>query len=448
MFLTSELQVCQPNPCRNNGKCLIQGRNYICDCEGTGFEGSECQTGIVTTPVFEKLTVGDQSKMYHLYAQPKNDLTVIIKSSKSLIIEPKRELRISKSDKEATFTIIAVRPGLHVISYSLSGQDAKHYKVPSNSTVYVKSKDQDISVFNALNIPYKSVPLGCHNYSSPNKPLNCQSQLTSSHPWVKQRTAGIVQLMTKDTSFPLSLFGSSARETFGLSKKDVLESIHMLSSRNMNSTIFINRDGKCKVQSMSSFHVIELVQTDAFPNTMINSLSSLMPKWIQFNVDKNNELFDVSNLMVSLGKPPSYGPGSCERLPLTYSVNSVFYKPSISFNIQIDGEQTQFGSSESTCFAMDVCKNKLFTDFSLKARKRFHQIRTIQDMKNAGWDFHVSRLGLRRNELMGLSQSNDFDIWMDGNSQIVLNKPLFSVGLNLTGKITASSTCYDKVKHS
>lgn len=35
--------------CDNNSSCINTDGSYICDCTGTGFEGSDCSTGIQTT---------------------------------------------------------------------------------------------------------------------------------------------------------------------------------------------------------------------------------------------------------------------------------------------------------------------------------------------------------------------------------------------------------------
>jgi hypothetical protein len=35
---------CVMNPCLNGGKCMDSGMSYTCDCTGTGFEGTTCQT--------------------------------------------------------------------------------------------------------------------------------------------------------------------------------------------------------------------------------------------------------------------------------------------------------------------------------------------------------------------------------------------------------------------
>ena len=35
---------CTPNPCQNGGQCRQNSREFICDCDGTGYEGAVCHT--------------------------------------------------------------------------------------------------------------------------------------------------------------------------------------------------------------------------------------------------------------------------------------------------------------------------------------------------------------------------------------------------------------------
>ena len=37
---------CSPNPCLNGGSCSNLGGSYTCNCTGTGYNGTQCQTEI------------------------------------------------------------------------------------------------------------------------------------------------------------------------------------------------------------------------------------------------------------------------------------------------------------------------------------------------------------------------------------------------------------------
>lgn len=347
-----------------------------------------------------------------------------------------------------SFSITPLKAGLFEISYSLSGQDAKDYKVPDNSSLYVKSKE-DKSVYKFLGIPEQTLPIGCYNHTLPNDLLQCQATLTSSHSWGSQslsesKTEGIVHLKTKNTMIPLSMFGTS-EHTLAPTKQDILNMIQKMSTQHINSSILIEKNGKCEVFPLSGGNVMEFVQTDAFPKAMLASLSRLMPKWIHLNTDKNNNLFDVSNLLVSIGKPPSHGPGSCENLPESSYPNTIYYKPSVTFEAQLNSENKKFDSNESACFAVDVCKSMAFVDFSQKARKSFGEMTTIQNMKESGWDFGIASFGIRKQEFRG---KGHYDLWIKGVHQVYLKSSHLNVGMNLTGEVTATPECLDEVSNA
>lgn len=43
--LSNELDICEPNPCQNFGKCSKNLNSFDCDCSNTNFEGKQCELG-------------------------------------------------------------------------------------------------------------------------------------------------------------------------------------------------------------------------------------------------------------------------------------------------------------------------------------------------------------------------------------------------------------------
>ena len=42
----SDINECDPSPCQNGGTCSTPNVNmYQCDCTGTGYTGTNCETG-------------------------------------------------------------------------------------------------------------------------------------------------------------------------------------------------------------------------------------------------------------------------------------------------------------------------------------------------------------------------------------------------------------------
>lgn len=44
-YFFSAIDECLSEPCRNGGKCSDENNEFICDCEGTGFYGIQCEHG-------------------------------------------------------------------------------------------------------------------------------------------------------------------------------------------------------------------------------------------------------------------------------------------------------------------------------------------------------------------------------------------------------------------
>ena len=41
----SDINECSSDPCQNGGICLDQFDHYNCECNGTGYTGSNCEGG-------------------------------------------------------------------------------------------------------------------------------------------------------------------------------------------------------------------------------------------------------------------------------------------------------------------------------------------------------------------------------------------------------------------
>ena len=49
-----DINECERNPCQNNGTCTDKINNYECQCE-KGYEGKDCEKGIVHNKICERL---------------------------------------------------------------------------------------------------------------------------------------------------------------------------------------------------------------------------------------------------------------------------------------------------------------------------------------------------------------------------------------------------------
>lgn len=384
------------------------------------------------------------SKVYHLYARPNNELRVTISSTQAILVQPQKELHISKRSRQAAFSLLPKQSGLHMISYTLDGDDAKNFKTPEKNTLFVGSdsvsKDK---VYNKLGISKTNLPKGCHEFPRPL--FQCNARLTSTSPWAtpsSTSTEGIVQLRSKSFTIPISLFGADMNK-LSITREKILSKMEETLSQNVAASVLsFVRNGKCYSTSMRKEYLLELIQHDAFPGSIFRSLSNAMPTWMQLQLDQRNNVFDVTNLMVSVGKPISDGSGMCEQLPTSSS--SVFFKPSIHFNTKIGDETKMFTPKDRVCLALDVCQSKAFVDLSSEARHKFHQMRIFRDMSTAGWNFSISSLGIQ--DPSAKTQDSPFDVWMKAKTRVLIEGPKVKIGFYISGDILLKSNCPNKVR--
>ena len=50
----SDLDLCNPNPCQNNGICTDEINKYTCNCSDTGFDGKNCEQDINECLIWEE----------------------------------------------------------------------------------------------------------------------------------------------------------------------------------------------------------------------------------------------------------------------------------------------------------------------------------------------------------------------------------------------------------
>ena len=66
----SDLDECTVNqPCQNSGVCTNSVGSYSCDCTGTGYEGTDCDTGEMLFPCVSKTYLIDLCNQLFLESQ-------------------------------------------------------------------------------------------------------------------------------------------------------------------------------------------------------------------------------------------------------------------------------------------------------------------------------------------------------------------------------------------
>ena len=148
----SETNPCDPNPCLHGGTCMestTESNDFKCDCQGTGYQGSTCERGIVFTPRIPSLTK-DEQNTFEIAAYPDTELTVKIESSfaRALNVTP-RSITFTRRNNISQFSVEGFFAGQYALQYILSGFEAVNFESPEESPVFVRQPRSEKKPTNA-----------------------------------------------------------------------------------------------------------------------------------------------------------------------------------------------------------------------------------------------------------------------------------------------------------
>ena len=240
---STELKTCQPNPCEHGGKCKVHDHErFSCDCEGTGYAGSKCQTGLISAPVFPKLTTKAKSRALSLSARPLNKLNDFLHSASGVVFTPSSSLEITEHETKKDFYFEVDKAGIHRISYTLGGRNEHDFQIPEQSVVFVELTVLfNEIIYSKLSIPKGELPVGCNEYRQ--KVVSCELHFLTTDKWTSTSlsTKGILHIKTPSNhSIPLSMIGFSLDER-DVSRKSMIEKAVALMSFDKRFDTYYNK---------------------------------------------------------------------------------------------------------------------------------------------------------------------------------------------------------------
>ena len=455
LIIFSEILLCKPNPCRHGGKCgIINSRQFLCNCEHTGYKGDLCERGVVTLPDFPKLISGNPSESLELQAKPDDSLTVHFNPTMNLTIQPEK-LTIQHPASNAEFQVMGNKPGVGMVSYSLDGVSKYDFTVPETSFVFIgRTVSSQKSVFTRLGLLVDELPIGCQNMKIENFPACSFSTVfinsTKSNATVIE--SGTVHIITPDNkTIPLSLAGydfSLPRPT----RKEVMERLARLTNITEQRQTDNQRSGshECSDFQLTGRDLIELVQDDVLPRSFFRCFTDQLPLWLKVRVSENSNLFDIENTLVNLVQTTdAHITHPICKFPNNIQSTVVLYLPTVNYSISVENNQLSL-PSKGSCFATDICESGVFLTLSQRARGKLATLQFMQDMANKGWELSVSSLSFttprRYNRIVSsvpdghlAEDFSDFHYnwWWQGSANIHLSDSGYAVNLKMTGEAFA-----------
>ena len=456
-FSVLEFKGCRTNLCKNGGKCKTLGpKKFKCDCEGTGYTGTHCETGILYPPVYPRLGVGKKSRTVTIRARPSKGLKISVNYSPNLQFFPPPPYALSSLETKAAFAVKAANhKGVEIVSYKLTGPSQKYYSPLETSVIFV---EEDVSLKNSiytkLGLRHGTLPVGCHKVNVSMEPLSCPVTLSSTSPWkninsAKSASSGISYVTLRDRkSIPLSLLGVDLSDLNDNDKK-MRKILQKLFSVDLPQVDMIQKDTSCFSLKLQPTSISEFIQWDAFPTSFMKAVSAQLPDWFDFQVATNNDVFHIKNVAASLNKQVGKS-GACAHLPVPSQNVAMYYTPLINYTTSIDTETVSMALSRDMCLAVDLCTFGVYWNMGETAGRMLKLTKIFENMKNAGWELGITSIAVARSNTLPAPKLSGFvplshgyevlkgfdhNIWMRGKLGLSVQSPnLLKVSAKFEGE--------------
>ena len=404
--------MCTPDPCEH-GVCNITGpSSYSCDCEGTGYTGINCEIGIITTPVYQRLTVS-MIKEFTFYANPDFDLIVeLITGTTTLKFEPSSVLNFSPTSTSAVISITGEVAGVYTISYEIRGSSSLQFQQPQPDTIIVQPLDQDPpEYFTSRGLEPGLLEAGsCANaapldYTCPNE--NDQILFSSTCRWHDNTSPGIIFSEYNGLDLPVAITGATISN---VTTADQSRIIPLMGDDFLLQCNFPSPQSTCDFKPSDHINEIEdFLMTEALAFTFIRQAEQLIPGWLAFLVDTSiPRTHDSSSYMVDLVDSDYLSDiEECTNLfRLGGGLHSVLkYYGSLNFSVN-SSLQNFIPQETPVCFAVDLCEglnSPLLITIPDEAQAIVNLLPFAEIIRNYGWEFIMNSIAIS-----STSFSNEF----------------------------------------
>ena len=297
------VSVCTNTTCKHGGTCIpISDDDFICNCTGTFYEGKTCDKGlIVTTDVTKLELTPGRSFDFQVYAKPDKTLTISpyisgklaceVISTTAVYFNP-CNVQLTRYVNSMTFSMSVFFSGLHFLTLSLSGEDAKNFTEPALIPIIVHSTSESEYFKTFSNLEPSCCALNDNKYLQCGGLPELNPQLVSSCGWHKEDdktnyTLGIVYSKLNNVTFPVSVAGLSISNT-GIK---IPQGKDMCGNCNgMLMDIDKYPQYKCYMYQPTGEDSREFVTRQSLSTAFVNEArNKLLPSWIDLEVTPDSE---------------------------------------------------------------------------------------------------------------------------------------------------------------
>ena len=416
-----EIDLCSTNPCLHGGRCSkISAGEFTCYCNGTGYKGDTCETGIIITPVISNLVLGEVRSL-SLSANPISSLTVNLSSHLSLSIRPNK-VKLNQTKTVATFVLQPFLSGIFDFEYDLSGDGAADFETPKKETVFVGVTDLPHvpnQYFTNISSQIGLLNKGCCYIENPPLPPcpnpDFEIVLVSTCGWNMNNSAGIIFASSNSVAFPFSIAGVKFNEQ-GPAPNLITAFAYCTACDSTNGE-------SCYTYALTTSDVQDLVSVQSLAFTYFHNSRPLLPPWLQLHVntsvvssdsDSAHPSYEYFTSIVSSADVAKLE--GCDNIQLSeVGVYSVL-QYSRAFEVSIAGEELSYApDSQGTinCFAVNLCSpssSPFFLGLSPQAQQQLLFLPSAKTYLERGWDFTIQSAVLF-NSTQAISPINRTRYW-------------------------------------
>lgn len=288
----------------------------------------------------------------------------------------------------ANMTIMAHLPGIHLVTYTLSGVAAKWYQAVLPDTVIVLENGTSCN-----DTSQTSLPVGCHKI----RLLKCPKSndflyARSTEAWkLSQRrvsTEGVSSILSGNLTLPLGIQGTTLDKT--------------------NYSSVTTDKGKCQAESPKH---VQCLPSETLASVFLQSLNESFPSWFRLIPSKTLSSFESTDIITYIWTGTELN-GILKGLGL--SVNDESYYSVLLYSnamtVDVNGSSVKlpkYGKNSFLLVAVELCSQALYPKvllaFNPLSYEALKDMPVYQQLATQGWN--VSALAMQFSRLSGLSYS-------------------------------------------
>lgn len=423
------ITACDPSPCLHGGRCVVVSPVLsLCDCDGTGYTGPQCQFGVIGVPPFPLLRVGQPPFILNYTAIPDDEIRIaLIQDNFSAVTFSPNPAVIMSPNISASIAIAPLIAGLYRVAYILDGPDAFDFDIPQDSYLAITPQiaPPDYTYFINRGVMIGRLLPSCCSPTSPiymscpsGGNISVLSSCTISNIGGSLLTEGIVFSTGNGLNLPLTIAGARLR----FIGNDIL--VDQLASNERNQTLDCSLCGslsgnlgnvsdvpsQCDSFGPAVSDIKDFLSSEALAFTYLIESRSLIPSWLNLlPIDYPMRGFGLNAYQVDLQREVIVNTiETCSNIPaITTGLHSLLHYSGlldVTVTNMFSETFTPPVSNTPLCFAINLCQG-VMSAFHIGLPQSARQFLN-NNLNLFGANFDIAGVSMTRNKPLEIFPSN------------------------------------------